>query len=83
MKQTNLSTRNMCVSLADRWLFAVCSQQLSFQGAGGGITMGNKQQNRIMESANAEKSEPLAHGIRLPPVEGMQVLEQSVSSWLC
>lgn len=70
--------------LACKQMAPLCVQSaVVFARCQGGITTGNKEQSCIMESANAEKSEPLGHGVRLPSVEGTQVLEQCVSAWLC
>lgn len=59
MNWTNLFTRTLRVSLSNGF-FTVCSQHLSFQGAGGGVTMGSKGETCVIGRANAEKSELLA-----------------------
>lgn len=57
--------------------FTLCSQHLSFQGAGDAVTLGSKEKTCITESANVEKSESLTRWVRLHSVEGARVLEQA------
>lgn len=64
--EADKSLHQECVCLTNRWLWAVCRQQVSFQGARAGITTGSTEQSCVTESANAEKSELLAHPVRLP-----------------
>lgn len=63
--------------LACKQMAPLCVQSaVVFARCQGGIT---KEQSCAVESANAEKSEPLAHGGRLPSVRGTQLLGRCVS----